>query len=186
MKSLILAFLLLLFFNSTSVKGEFVVYKTSEDLKNKKGEKYDDFHSYTWVGEHVTLVAVRNNEKHKIKCADIYAVVYKDQFFRIHKDDIRETPARLMNVGKLCYYENGLVHMVMLRDNSKEAVMSRGFGCYFSKDVNSKIEPLIGNKKIVKQQKIVYPEYSELFDNIKNMWLPVQIWPVVQQFEAKK
>lgn len=146
--------------------SQVIVYYTYEDFKYERGESFDDYSSY-FMASAVTLTFVKDKKKHKIKCKDMWGFVYKDVLFRV--DEFNKVPARLMSFGKIFYYENGIAHLDILKNNTTSGSSPSGFMIFFSKSIETPVVAFTSNKTMVaripyKQFKSDYPEYKELFD----------------------
>jgi len=164
--TLILFLILMSLFSNAQV----TVFRTFEDFQNEEGEMYDDYHSYLHKMGAVTLKFINDKNKVKIHCDDMWGFIYKDVLFRIDKRTSQ--PTRVINSGKIIYYENGIAHLGMIRDNTTKGSFSIGYYCYLSKDINSEMVPfpttLISDaRKKINNFKLDNPEYNELFDCIE-------------------
>ncbi len=140
MKSILLT--LLLFF-SCSVYSQVTVYATYEDFVNQKGVQYDDYKSWAFAGRKMSLVLLKDGEKHKIGCdKKTWGFVYKDVLFRVYVK--YRQPVRLMSQGKICYYENGAAHLSMLSTGKSSGTAQGGVHSFFSAKINSEIVPFKG------------------------------------------
>src|SRR5690606_19129909 len=111
---------------------------------------------------------------------------YGDALFRIDKK--HSQPTRVMNAGKIIYYENGIAHLSMIRDNSQSGSFSIGYYCYVSKNINSEMIPmpvrLISDaRKRIKEFTEENPEYKNLFDCIEKNYNYFNVRPCVVAFE---
>jgi len=115
------------------------VYKTYEDFTEDRGEDYDSFkHCNHGMGS-VTMVFLRDGEKKKVACKDIWGFRYKDALFRVEKT--YSQPARLLVEGALCFYGNGWAHLTMLKDGVSEASYPVGAESYLSSGVRAPLIP---------------------------------------------
>jgi hypothetical protein len=181
---LVLAILLMSFIADAQI----TVYRTYEDFKNKNGEKYDDYHGYSHSMGRVKLTFKKDGKKIKIHCRDMWGFSYKDAFFRIDKK--YNQPTRVISIGKIIYYENGIAHLSMIRNNTKSGEFSIGYYCYVSKNINSELIPMPGllisdARKKIKKFKEENPEYKELFDCIEKNYNYLNVRPCVTEFEKK-
>lgn len=162
----IVANLALIFSAHSQEDPEITVYETYEDFANKKGRNYDRYTAYMHIAGKVTLILMHNNEKEKVKCADIWGFRYKDALFRI--DRRYEQPARLMNYGRICYYENGAAHLTMMRDSSSNSTFNIGAYCYVSTDLKDDLYQFSGlkkdGKKALEHFIQINPFYRQYFD----------------------
>ena len=171
------------------VNGQVTVYRTYEDFKNKNGEIYDHYVGYSYFGKNVTIRLKNKNKKVRIRCKDMWGFVYKDALFRIDKRT--NQPTRLISLGKIAYYENGVAHLSMLRDKSKEGSVTRGYFSYVSKDLSSKMVPmpkqlLSDARKKIKKFKKNHPEYKSLFECIGKRYSNYfMVRQCIDEFEKK-
>ena len=150
--------------------GQVTIYRTYEDFTAKKGEKYDDYKGFMHVLGKVKLSFIKDKEVTKIACKDMWGFEYKNILFRI--DHEHQQAACCINTGKICYYENGLAHLEMLRDNTDKAEFSVGYFSYISSDLNSELVPLpiigsLGTKKAYLVFKGKNPKHKVFYDCIE-------------------
>lgn len=158
-----ISLILLLICCFQKIHSQVIVFRTYEDFKNERGEKYDEYNSYLMSMGKVTLSFLRDNNKYKIKCKDIYGFIYKDVLFRI--DEFSKQPARLMSHGKIFYYENGLGHLDILKHNKETGLSPSPLSVFFSKSINTPVVAT-GTRKPYNNFKKYHPEYNELFNCI--------------------
>jgi hypothetical protein len=103
------------------------------------GEPVGEFVDLYPVFGQWTLFFLKDSVEHKVKCKDIWGFTYKGILFRI--TDEGPIPVRLMTEGQVCYYENGVAHLKMQRDNVELAEYEIGQSAYISKDISSPIVP---------------------------------------------
>lgn len=182
---LILAIILMSFIANAQI----TVYRTYEDFQNKSGEKYDDYHSYSHSLGSVKLTFKKAGKKFKIRCRDIWGFSYKDAFFRIDKK--YNQPTRVLSIGKIIYYENGVAHLSMVKNNNESGQFTIGYFCYVSKSITSELIPMPGQlisdaRKKIKKFKEKNPEYKELFDCIEKNYNYLNVRPCIEEFEKNK
>ena len=103
------------------------------------GEPVGEFVDLYPVFGQWTLFFLKDSVERKVKCKDIWGFTYKGILFRI--TDEGPIPVRLMTEGEVCYYENGVAHLKMQRDNVELAEYEIGQSAYLSKDIKSPIVP---------------------------------------------
>lgn len=182
---IVLSFLLVRFITSAQI----TVYRTYEDFQNKTGEEYDDYLGYSHSIGTVKLILKKDDKKIKIHCRDLWGLNYKDAFFRIDKK--YNQPTRIISSGKIVYYENGIAHLSMIRDNSESGKFSIGYFCYVSKSIDSELIPMPGElisdaRKKIKKFKEENPEYKELFDCIEKNYNYINVRPCIVEFEKSE
>lgn len=180
----ILLFILVTFVGNAQV----TVYKSYEDFQNKKGENYDDYHGFMHSAGNVKLTFKKEGKKNKIHCKEMWGFQYNEALFRI---DNNNQPARVISVGKIIYYENGIAHLSMIRDNKESGDFSIGYYCYVSKNINSELIPMPASlisdaRKKIKKFKAENSEYKELFDCIENNYSYYNVRPCVEEFEKNE
>lgn len=168
--------------------GQVTVYYTYEDFKNEKGENYSDYGGF-FISGAVTLTFIKDKKKHKIKCKDMWGFTYKDAFFRT--DEFNKVPARLMSFGKIFYYENGLAHLNMLKNNTDSGSTPSSFMFFFSKSLETPVVACTsyrasGSHIIYQQFKDDYPEYKVLFDCINDNYHVDTARRCVSSFEGEE
>ena len=160
---------------SISYSQKMTVYKTFEDYSNDKGVEYDEFRKTMTVVSNLFLFVKKGKKKSKISCKEIWGFKYGDALFRIDQEIFY--PARLMVAENLYYWENGIGHLIMIRDN-KEIASYRGFDYYLSKDLTSKMVGISFSNSInasmhdnYRKFKQDYPEFTEIYDCIEEYLL---------------
>lgn len=124
-----------------------------------------------------------------VKCEDIWGFSYEGAIFRI--DPKYKQPALIWSMGKLIYYENGLAHLTLMRDEAKEAEVGLGYFCYVSKDLTSELVPMPGQKLSDAHKKIVKfkeenPQYRKLFDCIGDDYHYAYVRSCILAYEMDK
>ncbi|MBK9628794.1 MAG: hypothetical protein IPO56_14165 [Flavobacteriales bacterium] len=132
------------------------------------GEPVGDFVDlYPSLGQW-TLLFIKDGKERKVRCKDIWGFTYKGVLFRIN--DEGPIPVRLMVEGSLCYYENGMAHLIMQRDSTEIATFDIGHASYLSKDIKGAIVPAIfkdGDTRSVSGRfRTEYPKMEALFNCI--------------------
>ena len=185
-----LSILLILF--TLFANSQITVYNSYEDYKNKKGKTYDGFQYANATNNNFKLLFKSNGKKTVISCKDIWGFTYKKEyqegFFRVDRTD--NQPCRVLNLGKIVYYENGGAHLNMLNDYSTEATISFGYFCYLSKDLISDFVPMpafLANKsrQQYKAFKEENPQYKELFECIDKDYDYKKVRICVEAFEKE-
>lgn len=132
------------------------------------GEPVGEFVDLYPVFGQWTLFFVKDGVERKVKCKDIWGFTYKGVLFRI--TDEGPIPVRLMTEGQVCYYENGIAHLKMQRDNVELAEYEIGQSAYISKDIKSPIVPARfkeGDKRSISGRfRIDHPELDALCECI--------------------
>jgi hypothetical protein len=178
---------LFLFFSMASY-SQVTVYYSFDDFKNEKGEVFDDYKHY-FMASAVTLTFVKNNKNHRVKCKKMWGFTYKDALFRV--DEFNKVPARLMSHGKIFYYENGIAHLDMLKNNSQSGSSPSSFMVFFSKSLETPVVAFTSNKTMVaripyQKFKKNYPEYKELYDCMNGDYYISNTRECVYSFQGKE
>lgn len=170
-------------------KAQIKIYRTYLDYTSQNVEQYDTYNTYSLTLGKAQLHLKNGDDKVKIWCRDIWGFEYRGATFRVDKEN--ERPVRVMNEGKIVYYENGLEHLTMLRDNQNPDYLSaeaNEYLSYFSESINSPIIPvprlmmIKGAKKLQLFEK-ENEEYKELFECIGNDHNYLTIRSCVEAFE---
>ena len=185
MRLLLLLSLCLLPFIS---QAEVIVFETFQDFVDQKGTTYDDYHGYSHAMGAVKIILKDNGKKVKIKCRDIWGFVYNDALFRT--DHVHDQPVRLLSFGKICYYENGIAHLNMLKNDSESGSFSIGYYCYVSATIDGTLVPMPSTllsdaRKKIKKFKEANPQYKDLFDCIEKNYNYQNVRPCVEEFEKE-
>lgn len=172
-----------------SIKADVIIYKSYDSYKKDIGERYDDYKSYYHTNGNVKLKFLKDGKKVKINCKDIWGFKYNDVLFRIDKRHTQ--PTRVISVGKICYYENGVAHLQMMKKNTTEGNFSVGYYCYVSKNLNSELIPMPGSlisdaRKKIKRFKAANSQYKKLFDCIEKNYHYKNVRPCVEAFEKEE
>lgn len=179
MKSTLMNITLFIFlFISTLASSQTIVYRTFEDLQNKKGEEYGEL-DYDFYGDKWKLVFEKGGQKIKIRCEEIWGFEYKGGLFRIDTQIGKALPIRVIAIGKLVYYENGPAHIKMLRNESNSSTYGDfdGYATYISKTLTSELVPIekstimshnIKVAKSIKDFRKVNTEYEDFFNCLNN------------------
>ncbi len=122
-----------------------VVYSSYEQYKLKKGDAYDEY--VTWKSG-ASLVVKHNGNEEKVSSKNMWGFTYKNALFRIC--EIYNAPARLMSNKNIYYYENGLIHLTMLRDSVNSAQTNSGSLFYVSQTMQSEVLPIDYRSKATK------------------------------------
>ena len=154
-------------------KAQTGVYKTYEDFKSGKLEKMDDEdvkYSENSFGVVLKFTSL-SGETIKYKPKELWGFLFKGNLFRTDENDL----TFVVDTGKVCFYENGTSHLSMIKSGKNYGVFIRGYFCYMSADLNSKIYRMpfsgngnfvVGNKKEYKKFMDNYPEHEKLYDCI--------------------
>ena len=158
----------------THTSAQLIIYKTYDEYKNKGGEKYDESYTYDHgsgsdsFGGYIVVFSNDKKDKVKITCGKIWGYSYKGMLFRITES--KKVPVALLNMGKVCYYENGFAYMKTAGADSAQSVnIYLGGVSYLSKDLQSEViliptgyssEGASEMKKFKKE----HPETSEMVD----------------------
>jgi hypothetical protein len=178
---LVLLFLVISIFANAQIE----IYRTYEDYQKKNGEKFDEYVGYFHSMGNVKLTFKKNGEKTKIFCKDMWGFLYKDVLFRV---DNFNQPTCVMSTGKIIYYENGIAHLEMIRDNKETGDFTIGYYCYVSKNLNSDIIPMPSSLisdayKKIRIFKEENPQYSRLFDCIEKDYNFYKVRACVAEYE---
>jgi hypothetical protein len=164
MKIITSAFLLFLSITCVS-QDEVRIYKTMEDHENGVFESYSEYVNLFFTVKKLELVLRKSgsDKKHRLSGHDFWGMEYKDALFVVDPHTKVEF-ARLVSVGRICYYENARAHLSMLRSGAKSGEVVGRF-CYVSKEVGSRMYgiPYIGidaAKKTIGEFTNQYPEFK--------------------------
>lgn len=155
-----------------SGKDTVIVYTTYENYVNKIGETYDKMVNYYGTIK-MKITVSKNATETTIKCKEIWGFLYNGHLFRT--DERTGQVGELIVKGKICYYENGIAHLEMIRNGTNHENFNLGYYCYVSKDLASKLAPfpspeypISDANKQIKKFKRANPEYDDLFKAINN------------------
>lgn len=132
--------LILILFVPFILKAEITVFKTYEDFLSDKGETYEEYKNHIAVMGSVKLILMKDRKKKTINCKDIWGFRMDDMLFRVHKKF--KQPAKVMYEGSVVYYENGLAHLEMIKQDREFINITTGYAVYFSKDLSSELVPM--------------------------------------------
>lgn len=135
-----LAILLLLFLPFLSF-SQVKVFETFEDFKADKGTEYEKYSHATDNGK---LILFDKGKRSKVGGKDCWGFTYKDNLFRF---TLRNYPVMLVSEGSPCYWEAGMAHLRMLKENTNEVYFVHGEKCNVSVSLDSEICPMPQNKK---------------------------------------
>jgi len=145
-------------------------YLTYNDYVNNNIAKTDDIKDLTYVGYKYSVVFLKDGEKVKVKCSDMWGFKYKGRLFRIEPQYIH--PVMVKSQGKIVYYTNGFVEIYKIKEN-EDTWRDKGYDDYLSNDLNSTIVglPIMGSTdKDVKKQyadfKAANPQHNALYECI--------------------
>jgi hypothetical protein len=171
-KNYILILLLTLSFTVFSKNDSILVFKTYNDYVNKIGESYDHMVNYYGTVK-MKITVSKNNKENTIECKKIWGFSYNGHLFRT--EERTGQVGELIVKGNMCYYENGIAHLEMIRHNTNHENFSLGYHCYLSKDLSSKLVPFADPAqpdpdadKQLKKFKKANPQYNDLFKAIAN------------------
>ncbi|MBX2960663.1 MAG: hypothetical protein KF732_11995 [Flavobacteriales bacterium] len=182
-------FILLIFFTLIA-NAQITVYNSYDDYKNKKGESFEGYQDFYATNNNFKLIFKSNGTKTVISCKDIWGFTYKKEYqeglFRVDRQD--NQPCRVLNLGKIVYYENGGAHMSMLKNYSSEATIAFGHFCYLSKNLESDFVPMPAfivskSKQKLNAFKDENPQYKALFDCIEKDYDYKKVRICVEAFE---
>jgi hypothetical protein len=156
----IFAFLFALFGNSA--KAEIVVYKTYADFQSKTGEHYDSYFGWKHALNSISLIFKKNGENVSVKTANIWGFVDGNSIYRIDHVGPAEIPYLLVSTGKINYYENGIAHLKLRKNQTFGGECEVGLAWAFSIDLNSDV--LVHSKKNEQALMEASPAYKEFFD----------------------
>ena len=167
LKHLLLIISLVISVKVYSGKDTVIVYTTYQNYVNKIGETYDKMVNYYGTIK-MKITLSKNAVETTIKCKEIWGFLYNGHLFRT--DARTGQVGELIVKGKLCYYENGIAHLEMIRNGTNHENFSLGYHCYLSKDLSSKLAPFANADhpdtdadKQMKKFKRANPEYADFF-----------------------
>jgi hypothetical protein len=165
-----------------------IVFKDYASFLNNTGEFYNEMMGYSNGVVKVTLYLKKNGLETKVPCKDIWGFMYNRRLFRT---DVRTGQmAMLINKGRVCYYENGIAHLVMIRDKTTKETFSMGYYCYISKNLETPLVPFPSpevqvsdaHKQIRKFRK-ENPEYDNLFERFDRNYRIQHVRDVIEEYE---
>ncbi len=164
MKTIFTSLLILTVFALNAQTG---IYRTYADYEKNNLEVMDDWMTYTYTMLKVTVSFKDKGKKIDVPCSSIWGFKYEGKLFRC--DQVYSLPCRVINVGKVVYYQNGTAHMNMIKTKSNEGLIDIGFRQSFSKTLNSEMICFDNahRSEIKKQRKEFLkanPEFQQLFD----------------------
>ncbi|PCH96853.1 MAG: hypothetical protein COB85_03235 [Bacteroidetes bacterium] len=165
--------------------AQVIVYKTYEDFQNKIGEKYDDYKS----GGYKRIVLMKDGKKVRLDMKSMWGFTYEDALFRIHAP--YGQCVRVLALGKVCYYENGMAHLSMIKNKSKSGESLGGWHCYISKTISSELRPfpytmVAKSRRDLNAFKAANSEYDRLFECIEKDYSYLNVRPCVDKFNAEE
>jgi hypothetical protein len=145
-------------------------YLTYNDYVKNKITTADDIKDLTYVGYKYSVVFIKDDEKVKVKCSDMWGFKYRGRLFRIEPEYIH--PVMVKSQGKIVYYTNGFVEIYKIRKN-EDTWRDKGYDDYLSNDLNSTIVglPIMGStdkevKKRYADFKAANPQHNALYECI--------------------
>ena len=128
-------------------------YKTFQDYKSGKLVKMDDGIGISYVLRRFFINFENGGKKVKVKCADMWGFVFKNQLFRINHTSLEDDICTVVSMGKIVYYDNGWITISQLtgKEFSYGSVPTEGGGYmpnypgyydYLSESINSKMYPV--------------------------------------------
>ena len=150
----------------------------------------DDYDKY-WYDTlgNSTVTFEKAGKKFTFDCSKIWGFQYHYKLFRSGKDGT--PPLRIISAGKIVYYENGLAHLEMLKNDSENGNFSKGFYCYVSVNLLGKtvaMPPELSNElyKEVEKFKKENKQYKKLFECIESDYNYPKISECIKKFEKGK
>jgi len=136
MKKFLLA--LSIFVSANISLSQVVLYETFEDYKNQKnGINFKEPGKITYVKIHFIKM---DGKKTAMDYDEFWGFTYKNGLYRSAPIKRQESNvARLIIVGKFCYYENGEAHLDAIKRNVSGGNYSSGHSKYISHGVNGEI-----------------------------------------------
>jgi hypothetical protein len=180
-------FCLYIFIIPFIASAQVTIYRTFDDFENEHGEALDKYIGYMHMAGSVKLTFEKDGHKKKIHCRDMWGFRIGDDLFRIDKR--YNQPTKVVSVGKICYYKNGIMRLEVIRARNKNAKKvvhgsTLGYYNYVSKSLNSDLLSLngrIGQGK-VDEFKTQYPEYTTLLECIEERSY-TNVRPCIEEFE---
>jgi hypothetical protein len=165
-----------------------VVFKDYASFVNNSGETYNRMVGYSNKIVKTTIHLKKDSVESKIKCKDIWGFTYNGVLFRT--DERTGQMARLVSIGKICYYENGIGHLIMMRDKTTKEEFYWGYYCYVSKSLNSTMAPFPSPEvqvsdahKQIRRFRKANPEYEKLFISMNKYYNYTNVRDRVFDFE---
>lgn len=165
------------------------VYMTYTDYAQRKLKPMDDFHSYSDTLGKSVLTFIKGGKKIKFDCSEIWGFQYRYKLFRCGTNSI--PPLRVISVGKIAYYENGLAHLEMIKYDKETGDYKKGYCCYISANLlgdifpfppDMKSEAYKETEKFRKKNK----QYEKLFKCIETNYNTSKISDCIKTFEREK
>ncbi|MBL7935241.1 MAG: hypothetical protein JNM51_05465 [Bacteroidia bacterium] len=167
-----------------------IVFKDYASFTSMTGEHYDKMLGYTNGAIKVNLILQQKGVETKIKCIDIWGFLYNGNLFRT--DARTGQVARLISKGKICYYENGIAHLKMIRDKTTNETFSIGYYCYVSKNLETNLVPfpdpnsqVSDANKLLRRFKKDNPEYEYLFKTMNKPYQYYEVRQRISEYEKK-
>jgi hypothetical protein len=181
----------LLFLSITCIgQDDIRLYRTMEDYHNGIFEPYSEYVNFWFNGKKIELVLRKSGSKKKYRLygEDFWGLDYKEALFIVDPHSKKEF-ARLVSVGKICYYENARAHLYMLREGTTSGEVVGRF-CYVSKEVGSRmygipVGGIDGATKQIKDFLAEYPEFKSVVECLsENPYNYTIKRPCVEKFEG--
>jgi hypothetical protein len=188
-KKFLLFTIILGFAFTLHAKKDNYIYKTYKDFTDTTGDAFTDLNMIHTLAT-VTITFTTSDGKVKYNGKQIWGYKYKGKIFR--GDKRTGQFAMLVSEGKICYYENGWAHTLMLKNNSKSADFSVGYYNYVSKSIKTDLTPLPGGagisdaKKLTKDFRAKYPQYESFFESIGKNWAIENVRKKVADYNKKE
>lgn len=155
--------LLLLFSIPVFVTAQVIVYETLQDYQEDKGTSYDNCFGWSKIFGKYQIRLKKDGKMVNVHCKKIWGFTYKDQLFRSTGESGKF--GMLISERGVCYYENGVAHLDLLRFNKENINFPKDHFAYFSDNLGTELFPYdSGNIKYLKE---VLPKHHDLFDCIK-------------------
>lgn len=164
------------------------VYMSYTDYAQRKLKSMDDFENFSDTLGKAVLTFTKSGKKIKFNCSEVWGFQYKYKLFRCDPNGI---PVRVISAGKIAYYENGLAHLEMIKYDKEEGKYTRGFCCYASANLLSRIFPFPPNMnneayKEIEKFKRDNKQYAKLFKCIESDYNTSKIPDCIKKFERGK
>ncbi len=181
-------FFIAAFFAVSFSQAQIKTYSSYEAFQNKEGESFDDYKGSFQVTGSRFYSFIKDGKKVNVAAKKMWGFSFKNSLFRV----LPKTGSivKVINVGKIVYYENGIAHMDIMLQNYTEAYVDYGFFCYMSENLNSEIIPVADYsmspaRKAMKEFAKTHPETQPFFDCVKDKSATEDIRKCVTQFEGK-
>ncbi len=160
-------------------KKQVVAYKTYEDYVAEKGDEMGSYLGYENTRNGMKINFKQEGKEIAVSAENYWGLKIEDCFFRFDGDN---QLIKLVNNGKIVYWENGLVNLRICLDLVTSSPFIYGHSAYFSVSLNGEVTPL--SKKTLKKFKEEHPEHAELCDCIGEDFYDAHVRFCIAKYEG--